>query len=82
MRLELSDGLVVIALSRRNLLALIAKLDGHPAGSAKTLTYETGDGVRLVIRAEEDNEHYLNQERDSPLPGRLNADTDGAIRSG
>jgi hypothetical protein len=48
---------VAIVLSRRNLLALLAKLDGHPEGSACTL--EGGeDAVNVSVRAETDDVHY------------------------
>ena len=73
--------MVVVALSRRNLQSLLAKLDGHPPGSAKTLTYDNGDGVILMVTVEEDAEHYVNPERDTQIPGPLDVDTDGAIRS-
>ena len=50
------DGTVV--LSRRNLLSLIAKLDGFPAHSVCTII--GGDEAPgLVVKAEEDERHYL-----------------------
>lgn len=64
-------GLVV---SRRNLLSMIAKLDGHPNPSANTLIY---DGFYLA--AEENELHYSNPERDTSTPGRAHPDTETTI---
>ncbi|MDQ2912257.1 MAG: hypothetical protein M3T56_03270 [Chloroflexota bacterium] len=52
MRLELSERIVWVALSRRNLRALMAKLDGGPPDSACTISYETRDRVTLLVTAE------------------------------
>ena len=49
------DGLPVVELTRRNLLALLAKLDGNPPGSACTLI-DPDD--RIAVKAVEDSRHY------------------------
>ena len=81
MRLDLLDDGVLVTLSRRNLLALLAKLD--ELCSARTLTSgnaywreQATDGVVLAVRAESDAEHY----RDRPLPGQMTIETEAAIR--
>jgi hypothetical protein len=64
-----------ITLSRRNLLALLGKLDGHPEGSGKTIAREAENGWRLVIIAEENPQHY----GDRPA-GAMEAATERYIR--
>lgn len=63
MRLEWDEhGRFVLVASRTNLLSLLAKLDGHPPGSACIL--EGGSeaaGIRL--KAEEDDVHYAHRDR-------------------
>jgi hypothetical protein len=49
-------GEVEITLSRRNLLALLHKLDWE--GSARTIQKMVGGGVVLTVVAEDDDEHY------------------------
>ena len=52
----------MIELSRRNLLSLLAKLDGHPPNSACTITTPISDGVPLwSVHAVEDAEHYSDR---------------------
>jgi hypothetical protein len=66
-----SSRSVAITLSRSNLLALLAKLDGHPAGSEKSISRIQHGGpftdVRvpgyLTVTAEEDDVHYVDRER-------------------
>lgn len=51
---EVTRTEVVVTLSRRNLLTLLAKLDGHPPHSACTIVLPGGgDGPELLVRAEE-----------------------------
>lgn len=70
MKLE-ADGTIV--LSRRNLLALLTKLDGHPPNSHCMI--EGGYEARgVVIRAEEDEAHY--SERPA---GEMHPDTEERI---
>lgn len=56
-----SGGSVQVVLSRRNLEALIAKLDGYPADSAFTITKWEG-ATLLVVSAEENDVHYQRPE--------------------
>lgn len=65
MKLELLhyDSTVVVTLSRRNLQALLLKLD-EPE-SARTLIRDFEDH-RLIVRAEDDDVHYADRE-----PGRM-----------
>lgn len=75
MRIE-PDGSVV--LSRRNLLTLLAKLDGFPEDSALTIiggSFAKG----LVVKAEEDEEHYGVR----PVgPGVMHPDTEERLNWG
>lgn len=79
-RLDLLDDGVLVTLSRRNLLALLAKLD--EPGSARTVASGNAywreraiDGVVLAVRAEADAEHY----REGPPPGQMTIETEAAI---
>jgi hypothetical protein len=80
MRLDIGPGAVAVTLSRRNLLALLAKLELQ--GSARTLisrnAYVGGECARihLVVRAESDDDHYA--ERGFP-PGRMHPLTERFI---
>lgn len=51
----------LVVLSRRNLLTLLAKLDGHPPNSACTIGGGT-DAPGLFVKAEEDDVHYASRE--------------------
>lgn len=57
-----------LELSRRNLTALLAKLDGHPAGSLCTIVSTCG---RMVVKAVEDAEHYGDREPGGLHPATL-----------
>lgn len=70
MRFEIHDGHPYIILSRRNLLALLVKLD-QPV-SACTIEM---DGV--YIKSEHDSEHY--GDRGFP-PGRMTQETERRIK--
>ena len=63
----------VIVLSRRNLLALLAKLDGHPEGSACTIA-GGADAPGFLVRAEEDDVHYADR-----APGRMHPETEARL---
>ena len=66
-----------VVLSRRNLVSLLAKVDGRPPHSARTLEkFEEGGDV-LVVKAETDDEHY--SDRGYP-PGPMHHDTETAIK--
>jgi hypothetical protein len=69
---------VTVALSERNLKALLAKLHGHPPNSVATLVYESRLGW-LIVKAEPDDVHYANPERDSSAPGAMHPETEDAI---
>lgn len=58
-----------VELSRRNLLALLAKLDGHPAATSCTLFR---DGWEVV--AVEDAVHYADR-----APGAIHPDTEAPL---
>lgn len=80
-RLELDGNLVIVTLSRRNLLALLHKLDWPP--SARMILngdcYRDGDpidDVLLVLRCEDDEEHYAR--RPAP-PGPMHPYTEASI---
>jgi hypothetical protein len=65
-----------VTLSRRNLLALLQKLE--MLGSARTLTSDDcPDGLELVVRAEEDEDHYRG--RTAP-PGPMHPRTESFLR--
>lgn len=61
-------AVAVVTLSRRNLLALLHKLE--MPGSARTLTtdYACPEGWSLIVRSESDGEHYGSR---SEPPGPL-----------
>lgn len=60
-----------IELSRSNLLSLLAKLDGHPAGSACTIGGHEG----WYVRAVEDSEHYSDRPR-----GEMHPETEARLQ--
>jgi hypothetical protein len=64
---------VLVTLSRRNLLTLLAKLDGHPPNSACTIVLPGVEGPELRVKAEENELHYQN--RPAP-PGPMHPDTE------
>ena len=67
---------VVVTLSRRNLLTLLAKLDGHPPNSACTIVLPGDEGPDLQVRAEDDDAHY--QQRPEP-PGAMHPETESHL---
>lgn len=60
-----------VELTRRNLMVLLAKLDGHPLDSACTIV---DSERRIAVQAVEDAEHYADRE-----PGRMHDDTETAL---
>lgn len=60
MKREIINGREWVILSRRNLLALLAKLDGNPPHSACTIIGGT-DAPNLYVLAEEDEKHYAHR---------------------
>lgn len=77
MRLDKQDWKHVnITLSKRNLLSLLAKLNGYPPQSCCTLKKLEGK-VILTVCAEDDHTHYAN--RGYP-PGEVHPETAEAIK--
>ena len=66
-----SDEPCELVLSRRNLLALLAKLDGHPPDSNCAIL-----GQGILVRAEEDDVHYA----DRPFAGRMIPETEAQLQ--
>lgn len=64
-----------VSISRRNLLELLAKLDGHPKNSRCTIVKGVFPGAVLVISAEEDAAHY-----GTTIPGKMHPATEEALR--
>ncbi len=75
------NGNHFITLSRRNLLSLLAKLDGHPPDSA-CMIGGGADALGFYVKAEEDDVHYA----DRVVPpgwkpyGVMHQETEEAIR--
>jgi hypothetical protein len=88
MRVERTQpGALRVVLSRRNLLSLLAKLDGNPAYSACTIgapaQYTENVGVHVyvtVVDAEDNPEHYSHPEREAHSPGPMHPATEAALR--
>lgn len=80
MRMEMSEGIVHVFLSEKNLKILLAKLRGFPADSENTIVYQTKDGPMLYVSAEPDDVHYANPERDINSAGPMHPDSEAAIR--
>lgn len=75
MRVELHDGHLHVYVSRRNILALLAKLDGNPPDSNCTIV--AGPVYpETFITAEEDEKHYSHESRQGHGPGLLDPSTE------
>jgi hypothetical protein len=59
MRLAVSESVITVELTRRNLKSLLAKLDGFPADSACTIYLE--GAPTLIVTAVEDEVHYSDR---------------------
>lgn len=81
MRLDLvTPAQIRIALSRRNLLTLLAKLDGHPPFSACTISFPGAkEEPALVVTAEPGDLHYG---RRAAPPGPMHPETEVSIAHG
>jgi hypothetical protein len=66
---------IEVTLSRRNLLSLLAKLDGHPPNSACTIDRNIRE-TDLVVVAQEDEDHYADRQ---VARGIMHPDTEEAI---
>lgn len=67
---------VTVVVSRRNVLALLHKLDME--GSARTLVKDDPTG-RLILQVEDDQEHYAT--RPEGAPGEMHPATETFIQS-
>lgn len=68
---------ITVTLSRSNLLALLAKLDGYPTGSLASISRVCEDNRLLVVIAQEDEEHYADREG---IRGRMHPDTEQKMK--
>lgn len=82
MRVEHEGDKTTLVVSRRNLLTLVAKLDGQPSNSACTIGCPMGYGD-FWIKAEEDEEHYNHDSRlaivGDNAAGPMHPDTEAAL---
>lgn len=77
MKIEVDKLTVTVTLSRRNLQTMLAKLDGNPPGSFKTITKMADHSdYLLVLRAEEDAPHYGSR---GYGPGEMHPNTETAL---
>jgi hypothetical protein len=80
MKHEEINGTHWITLSRRNLLTLLAKLDGHPPDSACTIQ-GGADAWGYFVRAEEDDVHYFDRPAFLETKwGPMHPDTEQALK--
>lgn len=70
MDIEINGKGVFLKLSRRNLEALIAKLDNRTQ-MTPALIRDTDDGHRFIVIAEENDVHYKGRE-----PGKMKPETE------
>lgn len=80
MRLDLATPVQIrIALSRRNLLTLLAKLEGHPPFSGCTIIFPgSREEPSLYVLAEDDRTHYGR--RLAP-PGLMHPETEAWVEA-
>ena len=74
MKLKVENNLITVKLSKRNLLALLHKVDSPD--SAKTLFKQTDDDYRLILIAEPDSLHY----QDNEPAGKMHPSTEEFIK--
>jgi hypothetical protein len=74
MRTQVFDDKIIITLSRRNLLALLQKVDLPPGQSACTIMQESEEGHIVSVTAEPDEVHYQGR-----TPGRMRGDAETFI---
>lgn len=77
----IGEPVIKVVLSRRNLETLIAKLDGHPGNSEKTLVGPTMYPITVVV-AEENEEHYSHESREGVAAGEVHHETLAAMNVG
>lgn len=70
---------VIVTLSRRNLLAMLHKID--MPGSARTIEKDFGypTAMTLRLRCEDDAEHYLNESGSETVAGYMHHETEAFI---
>lgn len=74
--MKVDVGNHVVYLSRTNLLALLAKLDGNPPNSARTILKQDDEtGAFWMVVAQSDDEHYGGRIR-----GPMHPATEAAIQ--
>lgn len=80
MRLDISDSRLVLTLSRRNLLALLHKLDWPESAREISGGDSYFDGVpiafRFAVRCEDDAEHYAKRPE---APGLMHPESEKFI---
>jgi hypothetical protein len=70
-----SAASITIELSRANLQALLAKLDGHPPNSTPViLRFDQSAQCYLRVHAVENGDHYMHRDR-----GIMHEDTEAAM---
>jgi hypothetical protein len=79
-RADLHDDYVLVTLSKRNLLALLQRVDDPFALRLLTGGYvyrdrELTDGITLIVGCQPDAEHYADREP----PGRMKPSTEAFI---
>jgi hypothetical protein len=72
----MDEKCVRVDLSRRNLEALLRKLDGFPEFSDATLIRVCENDITLVVTAHEDEDHY-----DGRIPGQVHPATWEAMQT-
>lgn len=80
MRLELRPGEIRVYLSERNLKALLAKVEGFPSNSKRTIFWETAETPTLYVTAEPDAVHYAHPSRKGLPPGPMILETERRMR--
>lgn len=83
MKYQEINGKHWLILSRRNLESLLAKLDGHPPGSACILGGGS-DAPGFFVKAEENEEHYADREVPAGMSkwGLMHPDTERQLTKG
>lgn len=74
MELQLHGHFIQVTLSKRNLLALLQKVD-LPEGDSQRTLFRHFDHHVLIVTAEADDEHYQGRE-----PGPMREDAERFIR--
>lgn len=72
------SGKIEVILSRRNLEAMLAKLNGHPPNSGLTALGSRDDAPGLILRVEENEPHYAHR---GGVAGEVHPETEAAIEA-